>query len=76
MPIHKYRPANGTERMGFYENWCARCRHDRPEDADGGCEILRRTFIHEVTDPEYPDEWTCDDRGRTTCMTFEPLEHE
>ena len=67
----RYRPSNGTEGMGFYENWCSRCRHDRPEDEDGGCDILRRTFAFQVADEQYPDEWTYDEGGSSCCTAFE-----
>ena len=67
----RYRPSNGTEGMGFYECWCFRCRHDRRDDEDGGCDILRRTFVYDVSDPEYPDEWLCDDKGNSRCTAFE-----
>ena len=66
-----YRPSNGTEGIGFYENWCSRCRHDGPDDEDGGCQILCRTLTFNVTDSEYPEEWTYDDEGSPTCTAFE-----
>lgn len=67
----RYRPSNGTEGIGFYENWCERCRHDRPDDEDGGCRILCRTLMFNVDEPGYPDEWIYDDTGNPTCTAFE-----
>ena len=67
-----YRPSNGTEGMGFYENWCARCVKDRPDAEDGGCRILCRSMMFQLGDPEYPEEWECDEQGHSWCTAFEP----
>jgi hypothetical protein len=67
-----YRPANGTEGMGFMERWCARCAHDTDTD----CDILTRTMVYELHDKEYPAEWTADTSkwrdggGEARCSAF------
>ena len=66
----RYRPSNGTEGMGFYENWCDRCVKDRPEDEDGGCKVLYRSLAYHIDDPEYPDEWVYDADGNPCCTAF------
>jgi hypothetical protein len=45
-------------------------------DADDGCDILRRTFIHNVSDPEYPNEWCYNDKGEACRTAFEEVEDE
>lgn len=59
-----YRPSNGTEGELFCEEWCYLCIHEVE------CEILTRTFIHDINDPEYPKEWIQDDDG-PQCTAFE-----
>lgn len=69
----KYQPSNGTEGEGFYASFCERCERDRafregaPED---GCEIIVRTLVLDVDDPEYPSEWTYDADDMPTCTAF------
>jgi len=54
MTTRSYRPSNGTEGEMFHEAFCYRCVH---ESEDNPCEILTRTFIHSIGEPEYPVEW-------------------
>lgn len=71
-----YRPSNGSEGDMFRHAFCDRCIHERdydPESGAGGCEILGRSLFHDIGDPEYPGEWTHDDKGRPTCTAFEPI---
>ena len=60
-----YRPGNGTEGDIFYSEWCALCHHD----LNDRCEILTRTFIYDLRDPEYPTEWVTR-KGHPTCTAF------
>ena len=76
MGERSYRPSNGTEGMGFYENWCSRCRHDRPDDEDGGCSILGASLMFNVADLGYPEQWVYDEAGSPTCTAFELNEGE
>lgn len=75
--IEKYRPANGTEGEIFISQFCCTCarsEHLQPgaaEDAPAGCPILDLTFIHDVDDPKYPDEWIEDDEG-PRCTAYVP----
>lgn len=68
-----YRPSNGSEGDGFMEGWCDRCERDRAfREATGdaeGCEILCRTLIYDITDPEYPREWVEGEDG-PKCTAF------
>lgn len=65
----KWRPSNGTEGDSFIAGYCGTCARsehnapDAPDDAPVGCPILDLTFLHDVDDPEYPEEWQ-DDEGK------------
>lgn len=63
-----FRPSNGTIGDAFCADFCARCIHDIPF---GRCDILTRTLIHSVNDPEYPTEWVSDQTGRAWCTAFQ-----
>jgi len=52
----KYRPSNGTEGMDFIDAFCGQCIHDDPEN-DVDCDILLKTLVFSINDPEYPEEW-------------------
>ncbi len=68
-----YRPSNGTEGIGFYENWCGLCVADIPfreGDCENGCRILANTLVYDLDDPEYPDEWVYDADGNPCCTAF------
>ena len=73
----KYRPSNGTEGEDFQEHWCAHCARDaafrdNPDSGDG-CPIVAATFVFQIDEPEYPEEWIEDDRGpRCTAFTTDP----
>lgn len=56
-----YRPSNGTEGMGFIENWCENCVHEADEDKP--CQILGRTMAFQIDDPQYPKEWVETESG-------------
>lgn len=64
----KYRPSNGTEGEAFQSQWCDRCA----KQAD--CEIVAKTMMYSVDEPEYPEEWRRDDEGwpgNPRCEAFE-----
>lgn len=72
----KYRPTSGEEGAHFQDRFCDRCKRDAafqadPDNADG-CEILARTMLFDVDEPEYPVEWIRGDDGRAKCTAFEP----
>ena len=60
-----YRPANGTDGVLFDEAWCAHCQRDagyRADECNGEpCDILSRSFVYDIGEPEYPAEWIQDD---------------
>lgn len=64
-PIRLYRPSNGTEGGGFIDYWCSQCERDINED----CDILARSFAHDIDEPEYPREWIYDTDG-PRCTAF------
>jgi hypothetical protein len=75
----KYRPSNGTEGECFISSWCGQCVRDKSaregaplEDCDDNevCNIIARTFAHEVSDPEYPGEWQYGKDGQPCCTAF------
>jgi hypothetical protein len=73
-PTRPFRPSNGTGGELFCEQFCYRCKRD----VDENCEILGRTLIYHIDDPEYPIEWVQDDvpypqHAYPRCTAFEPL---
>ncbi len=70
----KYRPSNGTEGMCFIDEYCCNCIHGKYEHTgdtnDNPCEILSRSFLYDVDEKEYPEEWTYDDKGEPCCTAF------
>lgn len=78
MPVRagSYRPANGCDGMDFMERWCDRCKQDVAYQRGDGdsCEIVCRTLIYDVGDPEYPAEWVYDAVGRPCCTAFVALD--
>ena len=69
----KYRPSNGTEGAIFQERFCDRCAHDN-YNVDSGegksCDILMRTMLHGVDEPEYPEEWQQKPGQPPQCTAF------
>lgn len=51
----------------IHERWIHRQKEDRDEDK---CEIISRAMGYDVTDPQYPDEWTYDAKGVPTCTKW------
>lgn len=74
MSCRKYRPSNGTEGCMFIEEYCLNCIHGKYEHtqnhADNPCEILTRSFLYDLKDKEYPEEWTYDDEGFPICTAY------
>lgn len=80
----KYRPSNGTEGDCFFSHWCSKCARDKHmsegvafEDCLDGedgdlCEIIGKTFLHDVEDQEYPVEWQYGKDGQPCCTAFVP----
>lgn len=73
----KFQPSNGTEGMAFTEAFCERCvrdwKYQQTGNGDDGCQILMRTMLHRLADPEYPAEWVYSDEGWPVCTAFEPM---
>lgn len=75
-----YQPASGTEGRCFQEEFCDLCARDKAfrdtgyeGDPELGCQILAKTMLYSVDDPEYPKEWVEDDKGpRCTAFTTDP----
>ena len=72
--MKKYRPSNGTEGEGFIDHFCYNCIHGKYEHTgdlnDKPCDILSRSFMHDLKDKEYPEEWTYDESGNPTCTAW------
>lgn len=70
-----YEPSNGTEGEWFDSHYCAKCSRDLlgRKLGDGGCKILLRALTKDVSDPEYPREWTYNDADFPTCTAFSPI---
>lgn len=66
----KYQPANGTEGLVFFEEYCFQCVHDDMA-AERYCPIIGKTMLHKVDDPEYPNEWQYGKDGQPVCTKFE-----
>ncbi len=82
MATRPYRPSNGTGGDLFYADWCAKCRKDaewRDTEANP-CEILNRTLIYDIGEPEYPAEWVQDDvpgwNTNPRCTAFDPIDRD
>jgi hypothetical protein len=80
-----YRPSNGTEGEIFDDRWCSNCERDRAWRADESkgepCDILGRTLIHNVGEPDYPVEWIEDNvpypqPTNPRCTAFEPITND
>lgn len=70
----KYRPSNGTEGVGFMENFCYHCIHEKwshtQNDADLKCDILSRTMYLNTDDHRYPEEWQYDENNHPICTAY------
>lgn len=67
----KYQPSNGTEGEWFIDKHCMQCIHCDPDpDGEKQCEILCATFVYNVSEPEYPKEWTYDENENPTCTEW------
>lgn len=73
--MKKYRPSNGTEGMGFIEKFCCNCIHGKYEHSgdinDNPCEILSRSFMYDLKDKEYPEEWIYDENNKPCCTAWQ-----
>lgn len=73
----KYQPSNGSEGVGFMASHCMQCAFCDPSpDAERTCETLILTMIHNVSDEEYPTEWTYTADGTPTCTKRQPWNWE
>ena len=69
--MKKYRPSNGTEGMWFEDKFCDNCINQNPNpDLKPFCEILCNALCYDLSDKEYPSEWTYDVNGKPTCTSF------
>jgi len=63
-----YRPGSGTEGEIFMDQFCDQCKHD--QDFHNPCQIILRTMIFDLNDPEYPKQWILSKTG-PKCTSFE-----
>lgn len=70
----QYRPSSGTEGMMFQARFCDQCIHEKwnhtQKDGDKKCDILNRSILHDLNDPEYPEEWIRDPEEGPICTKF------
>lgn len=66
-----YRPANGSEGEIFLETFCYQCKHFEEGESNDGCGIWAASMLHQIEDPEYPVEWTYDEKDKPVCTDFE-----
>lgn len=66
-----YQPSNGTEGMDFVETYCMNCIHCDP-DSNGKkqCQILCRTMVYNISDPQYPKEWIYNEDNEPICTSW------
>jgi hypothetical protein len=64
-----YRPSNGSEGDWFMAGHCRRCKKDR----NGDCLIIAKAMGFDITEAEYPREWTFKD-GDPTCTAFDDVD--
>ena len=65
----KSRPSNGTEGEIFMAHFCDQCTHD-DGDVTKACNIIARTMVFDIDDPEYPTEWQYGPGGHPVCTKF------
>ena len=72
----KYCPSNGTEGMEFMERFCLKCEKDakyqETMSGEDGCQILAKTMLYDINNPEYPKEWIYKN-GKPICTAFEKI---
>lgn len=60
--------------MHFTCNFCEQCIYEKfmhtQDHRDKQCDILNRTLLHGINEPEYPEEWTYTNDGSPTCTAF------
>lgn len=68
-----YRPSNGTEGACFMELHCLQCIHEKFSHSqnhdDAKCDILSRSFLHQLGEKDYPVEWVYKN-NIPTCTAF------
>lgn len=68
----KYIPSNGTEGEWFIDKYCMNCLHCDPNpEGPKQCDILGRTLVYGVDDPEYPSEWCYDENDKPQCTNYQ-----
>lgn len=69
-----YRPTSGTEGEMFIGHFCRNCIHGKYEHTrdinDKPCEIISFSFMCDINDKDYPEEWIYDDKDKPTCTAF------
>ena len=67
----KYQPSNGSEGDWFTDKFCMNCIHCDPDPSGKKqCDILCATMVYNVTDKEYPKEWTYDEYLNPVCTEW------
>ncbi len=70
----KYCPSNGSEGDWFIGTYCMNCIHEKYShtlnDDDKKCDLLSNSMLYNVTDEEFPSEWTYDENGKPICTSY------
>lgn len=63
--IELYEPSNSSDGSWFQSQFCHQCHNE----ADGFCSVLTKTFLYDITHPNYPNQWRYVN-GKPTCTAF------
>lgn len=75
--MRKYKPSNGTEGMIFWEKYCMNCTQFDPlEGGTKDCDIMMRSMMYDIEDPEYPEEFTIDETNAPICTKWQQWDWE
>ncbi len=66
-----FQPANGTEGEMFFAAYCNHCKQSGQDVAPIRCEIVLRSMMLWMGDPDYPKELVHNADGEPTCTAFE-----
>lgn len=66
-----YCPSNGSEGMWFTDKYCMNCFHCDPDpEGEKQCEILMRSMMYHINEPEFPKEWIYNEEGKPSCSAY------
>lgn len=70
--LEPYQPSNSSDGDWFLNKFCMKCKNCDPDsEGEKQCNILMRSMVYSISDPEYPKEWVYKD-GEPICKSHEP----